>query len=261
MPRFFSKEPLAHLSIGVEWRLPESVFHHAVRVRRLRLRDTLTLFDGSGACWRAVVARIDKHGATVVVNEYVANSASNTFSLTLALPVMSAERMDWALQKGTELGVHAFWPMYSAHSANADHRKHGEKRYAHWRNVLASACEQCGRNVLPELKMPAMLEEVLLAEENRDVLRFLFDAGGEKGLTSLLHQTLSRAPQSVILLIGPEGGFSRSEIALARQHRWQIAHLGPRILRAETAIVAAATLTQAALGDLGRAMLTDMSDF
>lgn len=246
MPRFFSEESLLHLTVGAVWRLPDAMFHHAVRVRRLRVGEVIALFDGSGAYWRAAITHIDKRGAVVVVEERVDEKVAS-FPLTLVLSMFAIDRMDWALQKGTELGVQVFQPVYSVHSAYAD-KKREEKRLAHWRNVAIAACEQCGRNVLPELRTPVAIDEVLTAQ-NQSALRIVLDADTEKSLMALLHEPMARAAQEAVCLVGPEGGFSREEVALARQHHWQIVHLGPRILRAETAVIATAALVQAAYGD------------
>jgi RNA methyltransferase, RsmE family len=249
MPRFFSEESLAHLSIDTEWRLSEAVFHHAVRVCRLRVQDPITLFDGSGARWQATITHIDKRGATVKVDEYIEAAASNSFLLTLALPMIAAERMDWALQKGTELGVHVFQPVYGVRSTRLTSERE-EKRQAHWRKVLIAACEQCGRDTLPELKAPITMAEAL-ASFDTNALRVLLEASAESGLSTLLAQRSDEAHKTAVLLVGPEGGLTREEVESAQRHHWQTAHLGPRILRAETAAVAAVTLAQAALGDLG----------
>lgn len=246
MPRFFSEISLRHLSVGEDWVLPERIYHHAVRVRRLRARDSLTLFDGSGGSWRATLQRIDKSEAVARIDAHDPPVAESDFALTLALATIAADRMDWALQKGTELGVRFFQPIYSARSSRMDADKQA-RRTEHWRGVMIAACEQCGRNTLPVLLPPQEMEEYL-RDEKPEALRIIFDAETTMSLSSLLNTR--SVCSAVSLLTGPEGGFTEEEIAAAKNAGWQAAHLGPRILRAETAAVAASALVQSAMGDM-----------
>ncbi|MDR1529760.1 MAG: 16S rRNA (uracil(1498)-N(3))-methyltransferase [Burkholderiales bacterium] len=251
MPRFFIETSLRSLSVGAEWVLPERVYHHAVRVRRLRVGDVLTLFDGSGDSWRATLRHIGKNGASASIDTHIPTPSENAFALTLALPLIAADRMDWVLQKGTELGVRAFQLLYSERGGHLNNERL-TRRVEHWRGVMIAACEQCGRNTLPELLPLREMTEYLRAE-NSETLRVAFVVGGETSLSELLAK--EREWNAAALLIGAEGGLSDTEKAIIGQAGWRSAHLGPRILRAETAAIVAVALTQAAIGGLDHAML------
>jgi 16S rRNA (uracil1498-N3)-methyltransferase len=173
--------------------------------------------------------------------------------VTLALATTAAERMDWALQKGTELGAAAFLPFYSEHCNTRLNDARQERRSEHWQAVIVSACEQCGQNRLPRLSPPQTFDTLLKTTANdASALRFFLDASAHSSLPDALRNArmLSPPPKQAFLMIGPEGGFTSDEIRAAHAAGWQAVRLGSRILRAETAAVAAITLVQAAFGDL-----------
>ncbi|MCL2872176.1 MAG: 16S rRNA (uracil(1498)-N(3))-methyltransferase [Betaproteobacteria bacterium] len=252
MPRFFFETPPTNLLPGQEICLPDAVFHHAVRVRRLKSGDACTLFDGNGNAWRVTLTSIDKRRALARIESQLPPAPMPLFSVTLALAVTAVEPMDWALQKGTELGATAFLPFYSERSNVRLNDARQERRSEHWRAVIVSACEQCGQNHLPQLSPPQIFDDALKAAETASALRFFLDADAEQTLPAALHHARARTslPTSVFLMVGPEGGFTSDEICAGHAAGWQAVRLGPRILRAETAAAAALTLVQAALGDL-----------
>ncbi|MCL2297011.1 MAG: 16S rRNA (uracil(1498)-N(3))-methyltransferase [Proteobacteria bacterium] len=233
--------------------LPDAVFHHAVRVRRLKSGDACSLFDGNGNAWRVTLTSIDKRRALARVERQLPPTPPTSFPVTLALAITAAERMDWALQKGTELGASAFLPFYSEHGNARLNDARQERRSEHWQAVIVSACEQCGQNRLPRLSPPETFASILkTAADDAPALRFFLDANAQQTLPDALRNALalSPPPTQAFLMIGPEGGFTPDEIRAAHAAGWQAVRLGTRILRAETAATAALTLVQAAFGDL-----------
>ncbi|MCL2310086.1 MAG: 16S rRNA (uracil(1498)-N(3))-methyltransferase [Proteobacteria bacterium] len=253
MPRFFFETPPSEITPGQEINLPDAVFHHAVRVRRLRSGDACTLFDGNGNAWRITLTNIDKRQAFARIESRLPPTPTPSFPVTLALAITAVERMDWALQKGTELGASAFLPFYSEHSNVRLNDARQARRSEHWRSVIINACEQCGQNHLPRLSPPETFAAVLkTAAADKSALRFFLDVSARQSLPEALRsaQTTSPTPAQAFLMIGPEGGFTPDEIRATHSAGWQSACLGARILRTETAAAAALTLIQATFGDL-----------
>lgn len=242
MPRIhIPSELLAHSQI----RLEGEAFNHAVRVLRLRVGDALTLFNGDGHEYPAHIEVIERQHALLALGAPEQPEIESPLATTLLQAVGKGERMDWALQKATELGVTRIRPVITARCNVKLDAKRWQKKMAHWQGVITSACEQSGRLRLPEL-LPVTELGPALAETSHG-LRLTLDFGGGAALPR-------QAPEGgVTLLVGPEGGLSDEEIASARAagfHGWRI---GPRVLRTETAPVAALALLQQRYGDLGGA--------
>ncbi|MDR2016218.1 MAG: 16S rRNA (uracil(1498)-N(3))-methyltransferase [Burkholderiales bacterium] len=253
MPRFFSETSLAEITPGQNICLPDAVFHHAVRVRRLKSGDGCTLFDGNGNVWRVTLTGIDKRQAFARAENRLPPTPPPSFPITLALAVTAADRMDWALQKGTELGAAAFLPFYSEHSNARLSDARQQRRSEHWQAVIVGACEQCDRNQLPRLSLPVTFDAILkTAASEATALRFFLDTCPQQTLTAALYSAQKRSPPPVqaFLMVGPEGGFTPDETRAATAAGWQAVRLGPRVLRAETAAVTAIALVQAFFGDL-----------
>lgn len=241
-PRFFSPTILG--AAGDEIALPDEVAHHAVRVRRLREGDAITLFTGDGGEYRATLTRVGKRDAHARLDTFDAVDRESPLRITLAQAIASSDVMDAIVRHAVELGVAAIEPVVSARSARFPEGGQGEKRLAHWRQVAVAACEQCGRN-----RVPAVRDVVPLAGwcEQRDASRrgIVLDPDGAADWRAML------APAAgVDLLVGPEGGFAADEIARAERAGLHRARLGPRVLRAETASLAAITAIDFLWGDL-----------
>ncbi|MDR2245042.1 MAG: 16S rRNA (uracil(1498)-N(3))-methyltransferase, partial [Burkholderiales bacterium] len=231
MPRFFFETSPEEITPGQEICLPDAVFHHAVRVRRLKSGDACTLFDGNGNAWRVTLTGIDKRRAFARVESRQPPTPPPSFPVTLALAVTAAERMDWALQKGVELGAAAFLPFYSEHSNTRLNDARQKRRSEHWQAVIVSACEQSGQNRLPRLSPPVTFDAVLkTAADDTPALRFLLNADAQQTLPDALRnaRTHSPMPTHAFLMIGPEGGFTPDEIRAAHTAAWQVARLGTR---------------------------------
>lgn len=240
IPRFYL--PLS-LTIGATVPLDDNAFNHAVRVLRLKPGAALILFNGAGGAFAATLADIGKRAATARVTEALPGDVESPLRMVLAQGISRGEKMDYTLQKAVELGVAIIQPLFTARSGVDLSGERLARKVQHWGGIVIGACEQCGRNRLPELREPLALAEWLRqpAEPN---LRLLLDPQAETGLRELEPPT-----GTVTLLIGSEGGLSSAEIAQARKAGFTGVRLGPRILRTETAGVAALAAVQALWGD------------
>jgi 16S rRNA (uracil1498-N3)-methyltransferase len=241
VPRFLCATPLRPELAGDTVELDAGAAHHATRVLRLAVGDPMTLFDGAGGEYAATLVRIDKRGASVRVEAFVPVERESPFSLTLAHGIVASDAMDSAIRKATELGVTAIQPLVTARSAPIPDGERGEKRVAHWRQIVVAAAEQSGRNRLPEVAPPLALADWLSEWQGAGIV-LLPDA--EQGIAAMAHP----APPLAVL-IGPEGGFDAREGALARAKGFAALRLGPRVLRADTAAAAAIAVVQSTWGD------------
>ena len=238
-PRFFIDLPL---SSGAEVELPDRVVRH-VAVLRLGIGDSLTLFNGAGGEHECALSRVAKNSARARVIAWHALARESGIEITLAQGLSASDRMDYAIQKATELGVRAILPIAAERSVVRLSEERADRRLAHWRNVVAAACEQCGRNRLPEVHPVATLGEFLCAAED-GTQRLLLTPSGKVRLREL-------APADrVIVLIGPEGGLSEDEEVRALKADFTAVRFGPRVLRTETAPLAAISALQAMWGDV-----------
>ena len=234
---------------GGELELPAAAAAHVTRVLRLRAGAPLVLFDGSGADFRAEVAAIAGDRVSVRVLDRVAGMPPSPLAVTLVQGVSRGERMDWTLQKATELGVHRIRPVLTARSVVRLDEDQGRRRLRHWDGVVASACEQCGRSVLPVVDPPLELPTYLVGPRG-EALRLVLSPDAATSVAAIASR-LEGDVAGVELLIGPEGGLEAAEIAAAVHAGFEPAGLGPRVLRTETAGIAALAVLQALAGDLG----------
>jgi 16S rRNA (uracil1498-N3)-methyltransferase len=236
LSRFFIDAPL---SLG-RLELPEAQAHYIGRVLRLAAGDAVQLFDGSGREFVGELVEVGKKSVQVELREQFAGLAESPLRIHLGQGLSRGERMDWAIQKATELGVAHITPIVSERCEVRLKDERADKRLAHWQQIAISACEQCGRSVLPSIHPPMLLGDWL--------------ARTEAELKLVLHpfaEPLTRhaRPVSLAFLIGPEGGLSEAEVAAAQRASYQAARLGPRVLRTETAPVAALSVAQQLWGD------------
>ena len=248
--RVYSAEPLAPQCEHV---LSRTATEHVARVLRLRPGDPLVLFDGRGGEYAARLVRIERTAAIVATGRHLPVERESPLAITLLQGLARGEKMDWIVQKATELGVAHIVPVNAGRSvariAGADR---ADRKLEHWRAVAAAACEQCGRNRLPVIDAPVALPAALeLAAAAGLRLLLTPEAQAEEEHATALAALARSAGPSVALLIGPEGGFEPAEIALATDHGFRGARLGPRVLRTETAAIAAIAALQALAGDLG----------
>ncbi len=237
LSRFFVDAPLA---LG-EQALPEAQAHYIGRVLRHAVGDAVQLFDGSGQEFLGELIEVGKKCVRVELRERFDGLAESPLQIHLGQGLSRGERMDWAVQKATELGAQQITPILSERCEVRLKDERTDKRLAHWRQVAISACEQCGRSRLPLIHPPLALADWLNQVE--------------ADLKLVLHPlaepwTRHARPGSLAMLIGPEGGLSEAEVALARDFDFQTARLGPRVLRTETAPVVALAVAQHLWGDL-----------
>jgi 16S rRNA (uracil1498-N3)-methyltransferase len=242
-PRFFVPLDLAPAMIGQTLALPDATAHHAIRVVRLTVGVALTLFTGAGGEYAATLTHIDRRGAAVRIDAFDPVERESPLRVTLAQAIAANDAMDYVIRKATELGVAAIQPLVTARSAPLPDGERGDKRHAHWRHVAVAACEQCGRNRVPDVTTALPLADWLDAWPDGGAL-LLPDA--DRGLAALAANTAA-APRA--LLIGPEGGFATAEIAHALRRAFAAVRLGPRVLRTDTAGVAALAALHVLYGD------------
>lgn len=241
LTRIFVTDPL---SPGAEVRLSANAANHVARVLRLKEGASLIVFDGSGGEHRAEITRVAGSTVHVALKEFLPGAPEPALKLTLVQGVSRGERMDWTLQKATELGVSVIVPVLTARSVvRLDERQSLGKR-EHWQAVVVSACEQCGRTRVPEIVPPVRLRDYL-ATSKKEGLRLALSPVAKGSLAGL-----ASVPQKVELLIGPEGGLDDNEHLLAEEAGYLPVRLGPRVLRTETASVVALSVLQALWGDL-----------
>ena len=241
MPRFYCPPPLP--SQGV-FSLPPDVAHHASRVLRLRTGESVQLFDGEGHECHGMIS--DLSGKQVIVADLrqVEVNRESPLPVMLAQALSSSEKMDWVIQKATELGVTEIQPLATERSVARLSAERAAKRTEHWQQVAISACEQCGRNVLPVIHPPLDIMLWLQQVSAENISKFILLPQGSVSLQSQLK------PQgTAILLIGAEGGFSQSESDSALLCGFIPVRLGARVMRTETAAVAGLAALQTLWGD------------
>jgi len=236
MPRFFVTSPLA---IGETCILPETVVRH-VHVLRLQIGDTITLFNGEGGAYDAELVDIEKRHASAQLRSHHTEDLETPYRLTLAQGVAGGDKMDWLIEKAVELGVHRVMPLTTSKSVVRLQGERAVKRREHWQALARAACEQCGRNRVPQVEPVTDLrhwlaEQVQSGATDSGVLKLLLSPRGAQQFDTL---PAAPPPSGVILLIGPEGGLSEAEEEEAKACGFAALGLGPRILRTETAGIA-----------------------
>lgn len=226
--------------------LPASGADHLVRVLRMQVGQPLTVFNGDGRDHAAEVTRIDKRGVAVrITSAGVAISAESPLRITLAQGIARGEKMDWIVQKATELGVHQIVPVITERTEVKLDAERAHRRVAHWQAVVTSACEQSGRAVVPVVAPTIRLVDWCARLDNDADVRLTLDPQSQ-----LSPRELDLAGHSTTLIVGPEGGLSKNDLALLTKADFRGVRLGPRIMRTETAGIAAITALQTLFGDL-----------
>jgi 16S rRNA (uracil1498-N3)-methyltransferase len=240
-PRVYVDPPVV---AGKRLVLEGSAANHIARVLRLRSGDPLTVFDGSGGEFGARIEELRKEAVVVAVQEHRALDRESPLPLTLAQGMSRGERMDWVIQKATELGTSRIVPVFTKRSVVRLDEKQAERKLQHWRAIAVAACEQCGRNRIPELATPVDFFDVLAADTSGST-RIVLSPAGE-----LRIDDLKEVAAGITVLIGPEGGLEDAEREAAIAAGFKPVRLGPRVLRTETAAIAALTIIQRYFGDL-----------
>lgn len=239
IPRVFVPLPFV---AGAEINLPQTQAHYLLRVLRMESGRPLIVFNGEGGSYSALITQASKNACAITLGEYTPDNHQSPLNCSLAIGISKGDRFEYVLQKACELGVTDIYPLFTSRTEVRLDAARQSKKTEHWQQVLISSCEQNGRNLIPLLHAPQTLSE------------FLPTAAAD--LKLVLHHRANQAlncyttPQSVCLLIGPEGGLSEDEINQAEQQGFNPLVLGPRILRTETAPLVALSLVQYQWGDL-----------
>lgn len=237
-PRIYSA---AALSSGLRTELDDQAFAHLIRVLRMNDGDPVRLFNGDGHEYAGQLCDVQKKSAAVLVGDILRSEAQTGLSLHLGQVVSKGDRMDFTIQKATELGISDITPLWSERCEVRLKGERLDKKMEHWQKVAISACEQSGRNRIPAIHPPQYFAD--WAKDHTADIRLLLHPHRQKPLRDYPQ------PASVALLVGPEGGFSEQEVEMAMNHGFAGLTLGPRILRTETAALAALSVFQFQWGD------------
>lgn len=240
IPRFYDPQPLSEKS---EIQLSDEVVQHVSRALRMKVGDQLILFNGNGVEYLAELSQVEKRKASAHIVETIQSNSETPLMVHIGQSLSRGERMDYAVQKSTEMGVHQITPLFSERCEVKLPEERQAKRINHWQQIAISACEQSGRVNPPLIAKPENLKS-WLAQQDAE-LKLVLHHHSEMPLQEM------KPPSSVALLIGPEGGLTEDEVELAQEFGFKPLTLGPRVMRTETAPVAALTLLNYLWGDLG----------
>jgi|TARA_B110000037_G_scaffold17570_1_gene18276 16S rRNA (uracil1498-N3)-methyltransferase len=241
IPRLYTQQPLHADSLIT---LDKDAARYLSSVLRMTSGQMLNLFNGEGGEYVAEVVSLSKNQVTVSIKESLPNDRESLLKIHLVIGISRGERMDWVIQKATELGVHTITPIFTERTEVKLAGSRLEKRLVHWQQVSISACEQCLRNVVPTINSAVSLQQCLGTHDGG--LKIVLHHRTERPLTELQNTN-----NHVTILVGPEGGLSDDEITLAESNGYNAVKLGPRVLRTETAPLAAISILQSLWGDMG----------
>ncbi|MBD1576245.1 16S rRNA (uracil(1498)-N(3))-methyltransferase [Vibrio sp. S11_S32] len=240
-PRIYHPETI--LGLG-ELSLADDAAGHIGRVLRMTAGQEILLFDGSGAEFPAIISAVSKKNVTVELHERIERSCESPLNLHLGQVISRGDKMEFTIQKAVELGVNTITPLISERCGVKLNAERFEKKLQQWQKIAIAACEQCGRNVVPEVRPLMQLEQ--WCAEDYDGLKLNLHPRAKYSIN-----TLPTPVSKVRLLIGPEGGLSDPEIQMTQVYQFEETLLGPRVLRTETAGLSAITALQVRFGDLG----------
>ncbi|MCZ6525404.1 MAG: 16S rRNA (uracil(1498)-N(3))-methyltransferase [Gammaproteobacteria bacterium] len=242
------REPRIYVDLTLEpdlrLSLPISATHHISNVLRKRIGQRISLFNGLGGSYLAEIVSIGKRHVEVRLLAFREEQRESTLHVTLAQGVSRTQHMDYTLQKAVELGVNRIVPLISEFGNVHIEDQGAEKKLQHWKKIVISACEQCGRNLVPELLSPIPLAQWLEADSNK--VKLLLHPDASRGLSSI-----EITDQSLSILSGAQGGFSEIEVESALASDYMAIEPGPGVLRTETAAIAAISICQSRWGDMG----------
>ncbi|QIB50757.1 16S rRNA (uracil(1498)-N(3))-methyltransferase [Pseudomonas sp. OIL-1] len=224
-----------------EHSLAGDVAHYIGRVLRLAPGAPVQIFNGSGQEWAGEIIQVSKREVIVRLDAPIPGLPESSLRIHLGQAMSRGERMDWVIQKAVELGAAEITPLSTERCEVKLQGERAEKRQNHWQQIAVSACEQCGRSVVPRINPPTAVDDWLTSVEAD--LRLVMHHRTDENLTSI------QPPKSLALLIGPEGGLSADEIARAEKTGFHATRFGPRVLRTETAPVVALSIAQHLWGD------------
>lgn len=240
IPRIYQSQALA---VDSEVELSPEASHHLANVLRIKAGQNIVLFNGDGNEYTGVISSLSKRHVNVYIDAQLSISVESTLPLHLGQGVSKGDRMEMVIQKAVELGVHEITPIVTERCNVKLNAERWHKKQQQWQKIIIAACEQSGRNKVPQLHPPLDLSAWL--QQSTECLRLMLDPHAEQRM-----QQVAVPPRGVRLLIGPEGGFSTNECYTAEQAGYQTVRFGPRVLRTETAALASIAVLQALYGDL-----------
>ena len=239
IPRIHTGQALVN---AAELALESAASHHLTKVLRMGAGDAVTLFNGKGGEYPSIIKAVSRKTVTLTIGEKQDNDCESPLAIHLGIAISRGERMDWIIQKATELGVSHISLLFTERVEVKLDADRAEKKLRHWQEVAINACEQCGRNRLPHLSLPQNMSGWFASTEA--IRKFVLHHRA-----SPLPDALG-VPSSIALLVGPEGGLSAAEIEQAENNGYVALSLGPRVLRTETAPLAAIAILQSKWGDM-----------
>lgn len=244
MNRFYHSKPI---NINENIVMDDFAAHHAIKVLRIKNDDKLILFNGDGSDYHGQVININKKNIEVLINsKKIINNESN-LNVTLLQALTSNDKMDWIIQKTTELGINNIQPIICERSIVKIKNDKIKKRLFHWQQVSIAACEQCGRSKIPKIIMPEHINKYLEQISSSDSsLKIILSPTAKKTINDIHYNS----EQNIKVLIGPEGDFSDQELELAVKNYFIPVRIGPRILRTETAPISILSILQNRYGDI-----------
>lgn len=240
-PRIYVGDDVASLAAGDDYRLSPPAARHVAQALRMRSGDALTLFTGNGGEYASTIARLERRDVVVRVARHDAIERESQHAIVLVQSLIATDMMDFVVRKAVELGAAAIVAVRAARSQGIASER-AERRVAHWRQIAIAACEQCGRNRIPDVAGIVELPAWLDAEADAHTVILDADAGRSLAASSRID-----APRAIA--VGPEGGFAPEEVQRATARGAIAVHLGRRVLRAETAAIAALATLDAIAGD------------
>lgn len=242
IPRIYTA---SDLKINLTISLDANASIHIRDVLRLKLAAKVVLFNGDGYDYYGEITSQAKKKIEIFIDEVQQVNNESRQHIQLLQPLCRAEKMDWCIQKATELGTQQITPVICERSNVKLATNKIDKKLDHWQSVIHSACEQSGRAIIPKIDTPTPLAKALANLSSQHSFRIISSPGSRQSLNNLSNQS-----GHCICLVGPEGGFSDAELALARNHNFEPVSLGPRILRLETAVITTLSILQSRWGDL-----------
>ncbi|MFO8047742.1 MAG: 16S rRNA (uracil(1498)-N(3))-methyltransferase [Desulfosudaceae bacterium] len=246
MRKFFIDEPVA--DIGTVYRIKAPDSRHIKDVLRLKPGAFIRLFNEAGQQFEAAIQSVSAEGVEVIITAAFAGRNESRARITVAQAFLKNKKMDSLVRQLTELGITAWVPVVTEHAVVKPDPRRLPARISRWQTIAREAVKQCERDVIPDIQPPLTLEEALADNQQYD-LKIIFTARGGRPLSEIAADA-PEAP-SLLILLGPEGGFSPREIELAESHGFEPAMMGRRVLKADTAAVAACALAQSLFGDMG----------
>lgn len=246
IPRFYLLQPLQS---ETTLELPPELFRHAIQVLRMKAGENLILFNGGNGEYTATLTEVNRRSASLRVDSFADISRESNLELTLVQSIIKPDKMDFAIQKSTELGVNRIQPLISQRSVVRPGRDQLEKKQKHWQAVAISACEQSGRTAVPDILPAKSLSDWLQTSRHELATRLMLLPGDYPPLQQL-HVSAAHSAQAFNVIIGPEGGFTHEEEEQCLNSGVLPVSLGPRVLRAETAALTVIALLQQQFGDI-----------